>query len=476
MRIPLPSVPQQPSSNGRFTAPAVTPQQDATGQQLAGIGEGLQQVGYEVSRYADFQQDRLDDARVTEADNLTADAVRQAWADPTAGYRAKIGQHALGGARKQADEDLDRAIEKIGATLDNDVQRAQWRRMADDRRRNVGALFDAHEQEQIGTHYVGTTKARAESARIDGDKRLMLLATDDLSRFYGEDETQRNLRRLDATTTFHSERIRILAEQDPATAAAMLAEAKAAKEIHPSQLDALQRVVRTADTDDKSLTLFRTIVEDPTRQDMSLAEQERIAKAVIGSELDSKRLSADVYDRTLQRIEHHFLKQHQARQQEKAELADQVEQVFVTDPAVTLDTLPQPMRERARELGILGELSQREAQARARSLTKNKRDVQSVELARDVQDMATLQKWIELVKRDPGPDTDDPAAQKEFAERQKEQLESLQALFDALVLKQPTLEAKGVPARAKAPPAKTVNDELRDAIRSMAAELYGGGK
>lgn len=465
IRIPIPSVPQQPSQNGRFSAPAVTPVQDQRGQQVAGIGEGVERVGFQVSRIADFQQDQLDDARTTEADNLTSDELRKAQAD----WLSKIGRDATGDARKKADEELDKRIERIGQTLDNDVQRVQWKKMADRRRMNARAVMDGHETEQTFNYLKGTTKARQEAARIDGNKDLMLKASDDLSRMFGEDDTQRDQRRLAATTQFHEERIRLLAQQDPSNAARMLAEARAAKEIDPARLDELQKIVRVSDTDEKSLDLFRTIVEDPTRAGMPLAEQERIARAVVNFERDEKRVSADVYDRTVGRIEHHFEQARQARNQQRVETLNEVEKAFTQDKAATVDTLPAPLRQQIDELGLWGDASRAEAQERARRLAGQKFEDSLVE---DNKNLETLRKRIEMLEKALVPEGTSEKAAQEFEEQRQKSLAYWSEVYTSLLLKprdEVEVRTSWKPQQASA--GKSVEDQMREAINSLRGVL-----
>ncbi len=462
VRIPLPSVPQQPVQNGRYDAPQVTPFQDQTGRQLVGIGEGVERAGYALSRISDFQQDQLDDARTTEADNMTSDAVRKAQAE----YLAKIGRDATGDARKKAEQALEREIERIGQTLDNDVQRVQWKKMAAHRRGNASAVMQGHETEQTFNYLKGTTKARQEAARIDGNKGLMLKAADDLSKLYGEDETQRDLRRLDATTQFHEERIRLLAQQDPANAVRMLTEAKAANEIDPARLDELQKLVRVADADEKSLDLFRSIVNDPTRAGMGLDEQERIAKAIVDFQRDDKKVTADVYDRTVRRIEHHFAQAWQARQQQRVDTMNQVEKVFTQDRATTVDTLPEPMRQQIDELGLWGDAARAEALARAHRLAPEKIENSMVE---ENKNLETLRKRIELLNEAVAPEGASPADAQAFEAERKKQLAYWEAVYSELLLK-PRDEAEFKTA-PRQPSAKSVEEQIREGIKSLRGVL-----
>ena len=247
MRIPLPSVQQDPRPSGQFTARSVVPQQDATGQNLAAIGQGAQQLGDQVSGVADFLQDQLDYAKFTEASNLTSDARRETMLGE-GGFLRLIGVNATGDSRKKAFEAFDKKVEGIGKTLTNDVQRARWKEKLAEQRERAMVDADNHEATQTHNYWKGVETASIVTKRIDGDKEGMLKSVDTLSKLNGEapGEAPHTLRRLDATTQWHEQNIPLLAQTDPQMAATKLDEAVAAKEIDPARLDNLQRVVRQA--------------------------------------------------------------------------------------------------------------------------------------------------------------------------------------------------------------------------------------
>lgn len=472
MRIPLPSVPQQPTQSGRFGAPSVVPMQNFQPQQGAALGQAIERGGYQISRIADFQQDALDDARVTDRDNLTSDAIRKALHDPQNGYLSKIGANALDGSRQQIEEDLDQKIEEIGASLDNDVQREQWKRMAADRRLKASALMDGHEADQTFNHKKGATEARIEASRIDGNQSLMLMAVDDLSGMLGEDETQRDQRRLDENTKFHEERIRILAQQDPESAAKMLKDANAKREIHPARQDELRKLVQQSDVDDRSLALFSTIVNDPTRQDMPLSEQERIARSVLTFELEEKRLTAGVYDATLKRVEHHFAQQQELRNQQRRETADELDKVFVRDPALRVDTLPQLMREQIERLGMVGDADRIESEVRGRRIAESKRAAKDIEMTIDMKNVETLNNTIKHLDEMSPPEGADEATVKEFDRLREEKivaLKEMRAVLDERIVTRIGVELPAAPKPTNKK--RTIAEEVSDALQAARGAL-----
>jgi len=464
IRIPLPSVSPQVGSSGRYEAPRVVPQQSATGVQLANLGRAVQGVGFEASKVADFLQDQLDRAKVTEADNLTSDAIRTALHDPKTGYLNKIGRDATGDARKQHEEALNKQIESIGKTLGNDYQRSQWTARVAERRERAMAAADEHEVRQTHNYWKGVTKAAEEAARIDGDQARMLEAVDEQAKLDGVGDEVRDMMRLDANTKLWEDRIRLTVTQDPAGARAMLTKATAAHEIHPERLDDLRRLVQQSDDDEKALDLFTAIVREPTRQGMALDEQQRIAKEILDYERENKRVSADVYRKTLAQIEHHFDEAYQARQRARADMMDQVEKVFVQDPAASVESLPQPMRERIDSLGLWGDAARSAANVRAQRLAGKKVKDSTVE---ENKDLETIKKRIELIQNANPPEDATPEAKAAFEKQRAESLKAWEDTYNALLGLSRDAELKTTPTNPTTPAQQDTEKMLRDTLKSL---------
>lgn len=254
--IPGPSVRPEVASSGRYTPSRVTPAQDATGEQLARFGNALMEGGAALSRRADYQQDMLDDAMTTEADNLFASAVERALHDPKTGYLSKIGREATGDARKQFETDLDKEVERVGKTLTNDVQRQQWTNMVKDRRRRASAQASNHETVQTRNFAIGVTESQQKLARLAGDQNLMLLATRELGGLRGWGDEELKLAELEQNTMMHETNVRTLVAEGKWTSAKDVYEkAKAKGEISKDRWDELDRLVKNAGISDQAARL-----------------------------------------------------------------------------------------------------------------------------------------------------------------------------------------------------------------------------
>jgi hypothetical protein len=253
MRVPIPTIPSQPTPSGRYTSgPDVVPQQNATGEQLAKFGGALAEAGAAVSRRSDYEQDMLNDATIVEADNLAADAAGKRLQE----YTSLIGRAATGDARTTFEKNLNEDLLKIGSDIHDVELRKRWERQAADRRRQAFEHAKAHEFVQTKNFNIGVLEASKDRARIDGDKDLMLLRTDELAQAKGQDSPEQlAMDHLAATTQFHEEQIRLKVNHDPQGARKQLEEAKAAKEIAPNRLDELEGLVRIGTVKDQAARL-----------------------------------------------------------------------------------------------------------------------------------------------------------------------------------------------------------------------------
>jgi len=287
---------------------------------------------------------------------------------------------------------------------------------------------------------------------------------DEQAKLDGVGDEVRDLMRLDANTRLREGQIRLLAASNPAAARDALTAATAAKEIRTDRLDELQKLVQQSGDDEKALDLFRTIVREPTRQDMPLDEQQRIAKEILDYERENKRVSAEVYNKTRVQIEHHFDEAYQARQRARVDTLDKVEKVFVQDSAASVETLPQPMREQIDRLGLWGDAARAEANVRAQRLAGKRAMEGTVE---ENKNLETIKKRLDLLSSALPPEDATPEAKAEFDKRQKEEVAFWEAAFNELAMKPRDAELKTTPTNPKTPAQQDTEKMLRDTLKSL---------
>lgn len=268
MRVPLPSVSQQPDQSTQFSAPAVTPQQDYTGQQLRGLGGAMQQVGDDTARLAAGLQDQYDEARTKEADMALAYAIDT----DVGGYLQSVGKEATGDARKKALDAVAQKRRTIEASLGNQMQRQMFQKAADERMFRASSVSQKHEAQQTRVFSGSQSLARAQllgqdafNALMTGDhkafkdaKGLMLSEVDAAATIAGASDEEKQLLRQGATTRLHGQIIEKLSNDGKGTAASDYLQG-AKDEIAPDALLKLEGMVKDAGVDEQATNLARDV-------------------------------------------------------------------------------------------------------------------------------------------------------------------------------------------------------------------------
>lgn len=472
------------------------------------FGESLENAGHAALRVEAILQHRVDIARAKEADAKIADAFREAMSSPN-GYLNKRGREVIDTRQETIDaldvirrQHLDKLTpEQRDLLAESDEARYQHARNA----------LDGHYTKEIENYETSEAEARANSLMIDAansyfDPQSPLpggVQDPQAPRMTAPRGTQRTS--FEDNRAGMREELLTLARRKglgPAETKSLLQKAddnidvsiigrlirngqtEDARAYFTSKREKMgltaaahvEQELRSAKTDEASLDLFSTIVNDATRQDLPLSEQERIAKAILTFQRDDKQLTAEVYDKTVARVEHHFSQQWQARSRQKAEMADQVDQVFTRDAAADFDSLPKPMQQQIERLGMVGDVDRIEAQTRARRIAESKQAFTDLEMAQDIKRIEVLNGIItHLTSKDYlPPEGADEATAKAFEEDREvklEQARQARAALDARNFARIGVELPPLPAKPE--PKKTIEEVIREATES-ARKAFGG--
>lgn len=302
----LPSVRRDAGGLSGLDSPRSVVFEDQRGRQVEALGRATQQAGMVTQQIAQEWQHQVDSAELKRADNLMADAMRQATFD----YSSKLGADAIS-ARETTIKSLRDAREKVAKTLTNDAQRELFGPAADRRMIAAQEEIDRHGLQQARVFQESETLARAEGARVDAvrtvgtpefdlHRGLMLQQVDELARLRGlpPDSAQVAEMRLKATTDLHSAVIAGMADQEPQRAAAYLK--KAQGEIEPGRAAQLGQVVQRAGDADTSLRLTNRILAEATGQDGTI--DMTLALGIADATFKGNRITANVYDATVDRL------------------------------------------------------------------------------------------------------------------------------------------------------------------------------
>ncbi len=410
VQIPLPGVPDQPGQSGFFVAPETTPQQDATGQQLADVGDSAQRLGFEASRIADLWQDQYDDAKNYEADNRNADAHRKALLDnelepdgiTPKGYLLRQGKDAGPEAREKAFKQLREQQELIEQSLDTDVQREQFRRAAADRMLHSETLADKHQWDQVHTYKAGAISAGIDEALVDRNYDLLKKRTTDLAAFAKLDPVESRLLMLEKTTAYHAQEILLLAPQEPDKAKTYLQQNKA--EIDPkTQVDLNHRIevekdkLRTQEIRAQGEKVFLGIMDEVSGKG-SLTEQEKMARDIVTWTRKGGTNSAMVMDNVQDRIAAEFNQRHQLVRQEQQETLDAAEAFWTSNPTAGLDGLKTSNPDLFEKIGMMG-VTPQAINAQRRILAEHlARDPAMVKLGQHINDIQTMGYFIQALE------------------------------------------------------------------------------
>lgn len=351
MRI-LPQVQQDPqrSPAGQVDG-RVAPMRDATASQIADIGEGMVNLGQNVTRAADIFQDNLDIARSAEAENRLRDVIREQMEAPETGYFNTVGMDAAGDRRKRAFDAVKAAQQDIDRSLDNNAQKNNFRDQASRMLSTVTTIADRHQQREVVNARIGQMKARSlnsleEAAKLVGTdageiaKGSGLRDIDDYGAASGMSPDEIRFEKLKWTTALHETVVRGIVQSRAAgySEAARAYLDKNIGEVSAARRDELGALVQNATDDDHAAQLADffeqrgSSMEDAEITARQLYERKEITLAVRDGAIDRHRA----------RLRNQQADRERARAATLREAADyaQVNRTSV----VSFDTLPPEMK------------------------------------------------------------------------------------------------------------------------------------
>lgn len=360
----MPSVPtydnfqaqQSAQPMAAFDAPALP---DVAGRQMQEMGKAQLHAGAVLQKI----QDNCDDAAAKEADNALADRLRVSLYDKDNGYLTRVGKDAVTNYSGAMSALTDTAKE-IEQTLGNDTQRALFRQQAARRTQNAMLQIDAHAAQQTRVWKDGETVARIKGSIADAvansagyaeqggafqtAKATAIAEVDDLASLRGYDTAQTEQLRASTLADLHGTVLTNMVSLGQTKTARDYLEA-AAPEIAkgaPDKLDNLRNLVKQAGIKDESLTLSMEVGGDP-----------RAATKRLDEMFTAGKISADVRDATVQRVEHNWqMRKAQQAEGEKALLGNAYDW-RIKNPDKSILDMPPTMYQALKATGHLASIA-----------------------------------------------------------------------------------------------------------------------
>lgn len=351
VRIPLPGVPEQPAQSTQFTPTRVVPVQSFAGQQVSAAGQAMQRTGEAVSGIAAELQDKFDEAMIVKADL----ALNEAGNVTIGSYLDLVGEPATGDKKAEVFTSLEDKARAIESGLKNDVQRTEFRRVANARMQSWRQKADRHEHEQTNNFLFGGHVARADSFRaaaVDsvgtpeflGNKEQMLSEVRASGKIQGLHPDAIKQLEFGATTKLHGDVIGSLVKNGHASAARDYLEG-AKDEIAPEARTQLEGLVQKATVDKQSFDAARW----SSNLGGTLPEQiERLNQLV---EDKSTSLPIEVRDAAEARLRSMEQVDYQSRARVGNETQDSAMAYATLNRVRTFDELPPQMRKALEDSG-----------------------------------------------------------------------------------------------------------------------------
>jgi hypothetical protein len=362
MVVILPSVGAQPFQGPGFAAPRTVPTEDATGQQLFGVGRGLERAGATARIVGQELQDEYDANFVKQLDTQLSEALRKRVGE----YRQLAGGKAID-AQPRTIEELDKVAGKLGELAQNPEQRELFASLSAQKLADARSLVEDHgrkenrsfamgqaqarlqESEATFSLYAGTgnesADAAANQARLTAEQEVNALAE-----LEGWAPEQREAMLRQSRDRMHGVVLERLVQQAPSAAISYLEGIRS--EVSPQFLARAERVTKTAGVQDRA----QRLADELEAKGANLTER----MDLLQQQWQSGAIDVDVRDaarRRLREAEHD-------RREEQAYAINQLEREArewsAANPLKSLDDNPL-LLERARSLGVEGSLRQIES-------------------------------------------------------------------------------------------------------------------
>ena len=382
MRI-LPQVQQDPqrSPAGQVDG-RVAPMRDATASQIADIGEGMVNLGQNVTRAADIFQDNLDIAKSAEAENRLRDVIREQMEAPETGYFNTVGMDAAGDRRKRAFDAVKAAQQDIDRSLDNNAQKNNFRDQASSMLSRVTAIADRHQQREVVNARIGQMKARSlnsleEAAKLVGTdageiaKGSGLRDIDDYGAASGMSPDEIRFEKLKWTTALHETVVRGIVRSGASGAGSVAASylEQHAAEVSSARIDDLHQLTRAATSTDWAASASEAAQRQATEEFSKsfMAREGVAAPTAVDIEATWQRASeiirrdetlpVEVRDKALGRLEADYkqVKTNEARTSNA--VLDEATKWLLANPLESPNSLPPELEQQVDAAGVRGELN-----------------------------------------------------------------------------------------------------------------------
>lgn len=371
----MPTVPFDPSVDlsanpmGRFAAPdvaapAIQQGPDYTGKQIEQTGAAMVNAGSVFMKIAERIQDDVDDTVTKQADNFLSEKIRER----TTKYLLTKGQDAVNGYAS-VDEDLTKIVKDTADGLENEMQRKMFGNVAQRRLIAARAEMGAHQLKQLKEWKFNETKSRIDNLREDAvansskwavpgslyqqRKKSMMEEVDDLAQQAGivnaNEEVDRSSEQYkalvrSANTKLHEDVInQFVAEEKPKMAKAYLDNYKG--EIDREKLDNLTTFVKKAEE-------TVNVKEDSLRLQLSMSKVPfDQALSEVNTMFQDGKISAELRDATVTRLEHQNQIAKQAEAKMNAQMLGEAQEWMIRHPGASVLSMPAKYQQWARETG-----------------------------------------------------------------------------------------------------------------------------
>jgi len=377
--VPMdPSVDLNANPMGRFVAPevaapAIQQGPDYTGKQAEALGAAMISSGSAVIKIAERIQDDIDDANTKQFDNLTSQFIRQTQTN----YMLTEGQDAVT-KYKAEEEKINKYVKDIQEggvlvvdgkeiSLQNDMQKKMYGQVAQRRMSAALAEMSAHQLKAVKDWNINETKKRIGNLKNDAvadsskwavpnsvyqeRSASMIKEVESLLEQVGVPKivdgkvsAQYEAAIRAVKTELHEEVInQFVAQEQPKMAAAYLK--NFTPEINRDKLDNLTTLVKkaeeTVNVKEDSLKLQLSMAKVPFDQ----------ALTNVNKMFEEGRISAELRDATVTRLEHQNQLVKQAETKMNAQMLGEAQEWMIRHPGQSVLNMPAKYQTWARETG-----------------------------------------------------------------------------------------------------------------------------
>lgn len=397
MPLYVPRVDLATNGTPGYSAPDVVVPQGPQGPERQ-IGGDLAQAGSNLARADLRNQAQNDETRTSESFSLFADKVRKLWEDPKQGYRHTKGKGAVDG-REGTLKAIQEARREQDSILQNDIQRREFAKLADQHTRTVLSHIDNHFVAESEKYDLGQTEASADQFARDAvtffdpqDPRTgemyrggALRRVDEFAAKAGLAPAQRDALWLAKNTEVQAGRVEKLLAQGQSAAARAYLDSLPATEMDPGKAADLRRTVqRESDGDtakalaNAALTAARAAQAGPdgaaARPDLDALE----AAAIAAVEQQFGAQPAAIVQSARALVEHEARTLRRLQDATDVRNLQEAQRLLLANPAATWHDLPAALKSDLDGAGLLPQVS---------------------EYSRTRQHETSLEKFVELDRR-----------------------------------------------------------------------------